>query len=313
MLFTREQPMPVTIRPFIEPDVTAAGEIAQAMQPPYLAEAGMTLWQQVYRVADDQFCLSAATDNSTVVGCGALWSVGGGKHRLDLMVRPHWQRQGVGGELLARLLEEARRSGADRVQARARDDRPAALAFLQNRGFVERHRMERFSINPLETNPPALQAAVARIEQRGVALTTLAAMLVQDPHCRRKLYELYLAVLPSWPDPDPDPIPPQPPSFADYLRQLGQPDVVPETIQLAHVEGRLVGFCGSIGTAVHPEYREWGIATAMEARVIERARAEGQESLIGQTANPAMRTVYAKLGYQRLFGEVRLIRWLEGA
>ena len=34
--------MAVTIRPFTEPDVTAAGDIAHAMQPPYLAEEGMT-------------------------------------------------------------------------------------------------------------------------------------------------------------------------------------------------------------------------------------------------------------------------------
>jgi GNAT superfamily N-acetyltransferase len=227
-------------------------------------------------------------------------------------VHPGSQQQGVGGELLARLLAEAARRGADRVQARARDDRPAALSFLQNRGFVERHRMERFSINPLETDPAALQAAVERVEQREVALSTLAAALAQDPDCRRKLYELYLTVIPSWPDPDPDPVPAPPPSIAEYLRQLDALDLVPEFVLLAWVADRLVGFCGSLGTAVYPDYRGWGIATALEAQVIERARAEGQESLVGQTANPAMRAVYAKLGYQRLFSEVRLIRRLEG-
>ena len=78
-------------------------------------------------------------------------------------------------------------------------------------------------------------------------------------------------------------------------------------------DDRLAGFCGGLGTAVHPAYRGWGIATAMEARVIERARTEGQERLFGASANPAMRAVYAKLGYERVFGEVRLIRKLEGS
>jgi GNAT superfamily N-acetyltransferase len=305
--------MSVTIRAFTEPDITAAGEIAGAMQPPYLAEEGMTLWQEVYRTGDDRFCLAAVRDDGAVVGCGALWRVGGGKLRLDVMVHPRWQRQGVGGDLLGQLLAEAQQRGADRVQARARDDRSAALSFLRNRVFVERHRMERFSISPAATAPAALRTPIERIEQHGVVLTTLAAVQAQDSDCLRKLYELYLAVYPDWPDPDPDPAPSPPPSFTEYSRQIEQPEVGPETVLIALIEDRLVGFCGSLGTAVHPDYRGRGIATAMEGRVIERARAEGQESLIGQTANPAMRAVYAKLGYRRLFGEVRLIQWLDGS
>jgi GNAT superfamily N-acetyltransferase len=261
-------------------------------------------------VEEDRFCLAAVRKDGAVVGCGALWRVGGGKLRLDVMVHPRWQRQGVGGAMLAQLLEEARQRGADRVQARARDDRPAALSFLRNRGFVERHRMERSSINPLATDPAAMLSAIHQIEQRNVRLTSLAAAQAHDPDCLRKLHELYLAVIPSWPDPDPDPVPAPPPSLADYLRQLEEPDHVPEAILLAWIKERLVGFCGSVGTAVHPDYRGWGIATAMEARVIECARTEGRESLIGQTANPAMRAVYVKLSYQRLFSEVRLIRRL---
>jgi GNAT superfamily N-acetyltransferase len=304
--------MPITIRPLTESDISAAGEIAHEMHPPYLAEAGMTLWQEVYRTGDDRLCLAAARDDGAVIGCAALWCVSSGKLRLDVMVHPRWQRQGVGGELLGPLLAEAARRDADRVQARARDDRPGALSFLQHRGFVERHQMERFLINPLTTDPSMLRAAIERAEERGVTLTTLAVVQAQDSDCLRKLYELYLAVCPDWPDPDPGSTPSAPPSFAEYLRQIEQPEVVPETVLVARIEDRLVGFCGSLGTAVHPDYRGWGIATTMEARMIEQTRAEGQESLVGQTANPAMRAVYLKLGYERLFSEVRLIRRLGG-
>src|SRR3954452_10478545 len=113
----RSSRVPAVIRPFKETDVGPAGAIAAATQPPYLAEAGMTLWPQVYRVAGDRFCLAAAGDDGEVVGCGALWQVGGGKFRLDIMVHPHWQLRGVGSELLAPLLAEARRRGATRIQA----------------------------------------------------------------------------------------------------------------------------------------------------------------------------------------------------
>jgi len=300
----------VVIRPFIEADVRAAGDIAGAMLPPYLADSGMTLWQQVYRLAGDRFCLTATRSDNAVIGCGALWRVGGERFRVDLMVHPGWQRQGVGGELLARLLEEARQRGAARVQARARDDRPAALSFLQNRGFVEIHRMQRFSLCLAAVDPSAPRTAIEHVEKRGLVLTTLAAAQAQDPDCLRKLYELYLAVIPTWPDPDPEPVPAEPPSFDDYLRLLDPHIAAPETILLAMAEDRPVGFCGSLGTAVHPAYRGWGIATAMEARVIERSCGQGCESLIGASANPAMRAVYAKLGYQRTFSEVRLLRRL---
>jgi GNAT superfamily N-acetyltransferase len=273
----------------------------------------MTLWQEVYHPTADRFCLAAAHGDDAVIGCGALWRVGGEKFRLDLMVHPRWQRQGVGGALQVRLLEEARQRGAARVQARARDDRPASLSFLQNRGFVEIHRMQRFSLRLAAVDPSAPRAAIEQIEKRGVGLTTLAAAQAQDPDCLRKLYELYLAVIPTWPDPDPDPVPAAPPSFDDYLSLLDPHVAAPESILLAMAEDRLVGFCGSLGTAVHPAYRGWGIATAMEARVIERRCGQGCESLIGASANPAMRAVYAKLGYQRTFSEVRLLRPLEGS
>jgi GNAT superfamily N-acetyltransferase len=300
--------VPVALRPFQEADVSAAGAIAGAMQPPYLAEDGMTLWQEAYRVAANRFCLAAWYDGA-VTGCGALWRLRADRFRVDLMVHPQWQRRGVGGALWRRLSEEARQRGAARIQARARDDRPAALSFLQNRGFIETQRMDRFLICPAEADLQKLRAAIERVEQRRVALTTLAAALVEDADCLRKLHSLFLAVIPDWPDPDPDSV--EPPSFSDFLRLLDPLASTAETLLLATVDDRLVGFCGSLGTAVHPAYRGWGIATALEARVIERAHSEGHDRLFGQSANPAMQSVYAKLGYRPSFSEVRLVRRLE--
>jgi GNAT superfamily N-acetyltransferase len=153
---------------------------------------------------------------------------------------------------------------------------------------------------------------VERIQQRGVALTTFAAAQTSDPACLQKLHELYLAVLADWPDPDPDPHPAEPPPFAEFRRLFDALVGAPECLLLTEAEERMIGSCGGLGTAVHPGYRGWGIATAMEARAIERWWGEEQKNLFGASANPAMCAVYAKLGYQRVFTEVRLIRWLEG-
>src|SRR3954454_13733123 len=119
-------------RPFGDADVPAASDMAAAIQPPYLATEGLTLLRDVYRVSTDRFCLAAEReDEGGLLGCGALWSVRETKFRLDVMVDHRWQRQGIGGVLLARLLAEAEQQGAVTVQARARDDSPGALAFLR--------------------------------------------------------------------------------------------------------------------------------------------------------------------------------------
>src|SRR5207247_11463020 len=87
-------------------------------------------------------------------------------------------------------------------------------------------------------DPPAPRAATDHAEKRAILVTTLAAAQAQDPDCLRKLYELYLAVIPTWPDPDPEPVPAEPPSFDDYLRLLDPHIAAPETILLAMAEDR---------------------------------------------------------------------------
>jgi GNAT superfamily N-acetyltransferase len=114
--------------------------------------------------------------------------------------------------------------------------------------------------------------------------------------------------MPDWPDPDPGPS--EPPAYDDFMRLLEPLPVVPAPLLLAKAGDRLVGYCGSLGTAVHPAHRGQGIATALEAWSILQALDRGCGSLFGASANPAMRAVYVKLGYQRGFAEVRLIRRL---
>jgi GNAT superfamily N-acetyltransferase len=297
------------IRRLTQEDLAAAGEIAATMRPAHLDAKGLTLLQDVYRVSADRFCLAAqSSDRGEVRGCGALWRVREAKHRLDVMVHPEWQRQGIGGALLARLLAEAEQQGASTAQARARDDRPETLSFLQKRGFVEIHRMQRFYLDLGHLGPRVVEQAVQRATAGGITFAILAEEQERQPECLRKLHALQLAVIPDWPDPDPGPREPR--TFDDLLRLLQVQAVAPEQLLLAKREDHLVGYCGSLGTAVHPAHRGQGIATALEAKRIQQALVRGDERLIGASANPAMRAVYAKVGYQREFAEVRMVRRL---
>jgi GNAT superfamily N-acetyltransferase len=299
------------VRPFAMPDVLAARDIAGALQPPHLATEGLTLLRDVYRISADRFCVTAEGESGEgVLGCGAQWRVRDDKYRVDVMVHPRWQRRGIGGVLLSRLLAEAEQRGAVTVQARARDDCPVALAFLQKHGFGEIHRMQRFDLDLGQADRQALQRVLERAAGQGFRFTTLAAEQERDPDCLLSLYDLHLAALLDWPDPDPSPIPVEPPAYADFVRLLASMAVEPARLLLAKVGDCLVGYCGGLGTAVHPAHRGQGIATALEAWSIQRALDAGRDSLFGASANPAMRAVYAKLGYQRGFAEVRLVRRL---
>jgi len=62
------------------------------------------------------------------------------------------------------------------------------------------------------------------------------------------------------------------------------------------------------GTAVRPEYRGAGLATALEARCIQWAQENDVRSLAPASGNPAMVRVNEKFGFRRTDVEVRLVR-----
>ena len=67
---------------------------------------------------------------------------------------------------------------------------------------------------------------------------------------------------------------------------------------------------GSGGTAVRPEYRGLGIATALKASCIRWAAAHDVRCLATSSGNPAMIRVNEKFGFRRTYEEVRTVRRL---
>jgi GNAT superfamily N-acetyltransferase len=62
---------------------------------------------------------------------------------------------------------------------------------------------------------------------------------------------------------------------------------------------------------VHPEYRRKGIATLLKAGSIADAQRRGFQGQTTSTASPGMQKVLERLGYKRIWSEVRLIREME--
>jgi GNAT superfamily N-acetyltransferase len=70
---------------------------------------------------------------------------------------------------------------------------------------------------------------------------------------------------------------------------------------------------GTGPTAVRPEYRGRGVATALKVLALTQAQRQGWRTASTRSASPAMIHVNEKLGFQRGRAEVRLVRKLEAS
>ena len=78
----------------------------------------------------------AARLGDTLVGFAHGYPVGEGDYKLDkLYVDLDWQRVGIGGQLLARTADYARRSACSRLVLRVNKHNASAIAAYQKHGF----------------------------------------------------------------------------------------------------------------------------------------------------------------------------------
>jgi GNAT superfamily N-acetyltransferase len=127
-----------------------------------------------------------------------------------------------------------------------------------------------------------------------------------------QFFDLYSAAREGWPDPDPDPTGMDVVSLNELKRWLDNAKL-PEAFFIAKLADRYIAFTSffGIGTAVHPAYRGKGIATLLKTGSIADARRRGFQGQTTSTASPAMQRVFERLGYIRLWSEIRLIRAME--
>lgn len=245
-----------------------------------------------------------------IIAYSALWRFRRDGRRMDLVVDPSWRRQGVGGELLSALEQQAAGDGAITLQARADDGWMESLRFLDARGFVETMRMYR---QVLWVDEAALDPNVEpRLAGEGITISTLEREEARNPSCWTRFRDLLHAAREGWVDPDPRPVP-DPAQAVEEFRQYYQRAAAyhsgrPDGCFLAIQGDRYVGFTGVIGTAVHPGFRGRGIATALKVRAISYARDNGVSTLSTSSGSPAMLHINERLGFRRTSTEIRLVK-----
>jgi GNAT superfamily N-acetyltransferase len=308
--------MPYFLRSWIDPDAGSDREISHAIYPEYREEPRHPAWFPAQQLgAPREYSsryVAVETQKNERVGYATLWELRPRRYRFDLAVRPERQRQGIATQLLAQVMSDAHAFGATGLQARVRDDKPETLEFVRRRGFHEVHRMGAYRLDFAQAEVPDFQGAFARLRDRCIEVTNLAVVREQDPHYMEQLHELYSAAREGWPDPDPDPAGPTPVPIEQLKRWLDEAQL-PEAFLIAKHAQHYVAFTSffGIGTAVHPEYRRKGIATLLKAGSIADAQRRGFQGQTTSTASPAMQKVLERLGYRRIWSEIRLIRAMD--
>jgi GNAT superfamily N-acetyltransferase len=240
---------------------------------------------------------------------------------MGLMVHADWRKQGVGSDLLSAIFAALQSTSAATLQARTWDDWTDSMEFLRRRGFVEVHQMVELRLDLREADLAPFTWLQQSLEAQGIQFTTLRQEWL-DERIWMKLTDLQQAAVSGWPDPDPD----------GEITILAEEDVrlmfdswqtTPDTFFLAKVDGMFIGYTalgpdhrapeaiGAGPTAVRPEYRGRGVATALKVIALTHARQQGWRTASTRSASPVMIRVNEKLGFQRGRAEVRLVRRLD--
>jgi GNAT superfamily N-acetyltransferase len=230
------------------------------------------------------------------------------RYWINLTVLAPYRRQGLGSALYAAVSEHARAAGKVGLQTSISEVHTEGVAFLTHRGFKEfdRYRMVRLQLDGLErphVEPPP-----------GIELTTLAAR----PDLVPGVHAVAEAAFPDIPHGETPLIAGSLEEFR--VRDVDRPGMPHEgfLVALDRSTGTVVGYAAMLMvpsrtdmawhdmTAVRPDYRGRGIATALKRATIAWAIDKGLTALEtgNDVENAPMRAVNLGLGYQPIPDEI---------
>ncbi len=308
----RTRPARISIREFRPEDYPAYVDLCNRVDPEYPSTVEETRYEDEHFDRSRYFLgryVATRPRTGALAGASELshspWTFDPDRYWLWTGVAPQEERKGIGSALYDHALAVARGRGGTALRASIREDRAAAIAFAERRGFQERERTWESRLD-LASYDPARFADRAALPP-GITVTTLAEESKRDPEAMRRLYELNNDLSPDVPRLDPY----TPPTFEMFRDMVTGPGFAPEASFLAKDGDRWIGMSNvftSEGdpsilytgfTATRREYRGRGIAWAMKVRAAAWAKAGGYRELRtwNSTLNAPMLSINVRLGF----------------
>ena len=180
-------------------------------------------------------------------------------------------------------------------------------------------RMRGFVLDLSRVDGGAGSAWVRPITADDIVITSVSISDIRDEQFWRGLCELQAAARDGWPEPDPggqaDPL-----SERELRTMLLSSDDLPLAFFVARRRAELVGYsvlaarkqphgeAQFVATAVRPDSRDQGIATALRARCLAVAKAAGYGTVRSASGHPAIVQSNARFGFEERYCEVRFVR-----
>lgn len=270
-----------------ESDLEGWCEVWTAITPREPAELGDVV-RRLARQPERLYLV--AEDAGRIVGAGfAGASQSPERTAVAVRVLPQHRRQGIGSEILDRVLAHASRLKPEWASGMVFEDDHSSVDWVQRRGFEEYGRQIELSriLRPAEEqhSPP-----------EGIEIGELG---------EQHLEGAYAVAVECFPD-----MPVSPPIQAAPYEEWLEEEVPGPVTFVALDSGRVVGYAALIDrieglaehglTAVLRTHRGRGIATALKQTLISWAAAHGYHELSTwtQDGNAAMQAVNVKLGYR---------------
>jgi len=242
------------------------------------------------------------------------WSYQPGKYFIDISVLPVHQNKGYGAALYDHIFDAlSKRSPSPKLlTTESREDKPAAIKFLNERGFRQVMREPSSSIDVTAFEPGDFALILERVSKEGISLHSMTELKAMDSNWRRIWYDLEGVINFDHPNADDgDRIP-----FETFAGFLDGPHVSTDAYFIAMDEkgrgaDRFVGISGlsrnwadpsifsTEMTGVIRSHRRKGIATALKVKALTFVKSQGGRVIYtGNEENNPMFTLNQKLGFK---------------
>jgi GNAT superfamily N-acetyltransferase len=300
----------VTIRDFTDQDYAALAEVHNLVW-------GEQRTVEDIRAEDADFpsqsfrARSVVEVDGTAVAFGSAsetpWAYAPHKYFIKCVVHPHYQGRGIGSAWYAHVSRGLRARGATLLTATTRDDKPAAIRFLERRGFVTVIREPESRIDLAAFDARRFAGVLERVASSGIRVTDLAALKRSDPDWARKCWDLEWAI---WQDV---------PTNEVFSRESFEAFKKRVSARSYDRRGHFVAIDGATGacvgtsavewrdddamdfglTGVRREHRRRGIALALKVQAIAYAKRSGATLLISDNEeNNPMYALNQQLGFR---------------